>query len=98
MFDMIRQAQMLKEKMAEFKKELEGQSFTGTAGQGAVTVTMNGKHEVQKVVITPQAAAGNLETLQEMVQTAINNAGEQVNEKLKSAVGKMTGGLGLPGF
>lgn len=98
MFDMIRQAQMLKEKMAEFKKELEAQSFTGTAGNGAVTVTLNGKHEVQKVVITPQAASGDLGALQDLVQTAVNQAGEQVNEKLKSAVGKMTGGLGLPGF
>jgi DNA-binding YbaB/EbfC family protein len=99
MFDMLRQAQGLKEKMSQFQKELESQSFTGTAGGGAVTVTMNGKHQVQKVVIDPKAAAsGDVETLQNLVQAAANDAGQQVNTRLKEEVSKMTGGLGLPGM
>ncbi len=97
MFNLIRQAQAMKEKMAEFQKTLESQSFTGTAGGGAVSVTMNGKHEVQKVVIDPKAA-GDAEKLQDMIQTAVNQAGHEVNAKLKSEVSKMTGGLGLPGM
>ncbi|HTC20308.1 MAG TPA: YbaB/EbfC family nucleoid-associated protein [bacterium] len=99
MFDMLRQAQGLKEKMNQFQKELEAQSFTGTAGGGAVSVTMNGKHQVQKVVIDPKtAASGDVEMLQNLVQTAINEAGQQVNARLKEEVSKMTGGLGLPGM
>jgi DNA-binding YbaB/EbfC family protein len=99
MFDMLRQAQGLKEKMNQFQKELESQSFTGTAGGGAVSVTMNGKHQVQKVVIDPKtAASGDVEMLQNLVQTAVNEAGQQVNAKLKEEVSKMTGGLGLPGM
>jgi DNA-binding YbaB/EbfC family protein len=99
MFDMLRQAQGLKEKMSQFQKELESQAFTGTAGGGAVSVTMNGKHQVQKVVIDPKmAASGDLEMLQNLVQTAVNEAGQQVNAKLKEEVSKMTGGLGLPGM
>jgi len=99
MFDMLRQAQMLKEKMAQFQKELESQSFTGTSGDGKVTVTMNGKHQVQKVVIDPQtAASGNTEILADLVKTAANDAGRQVNDRLKDEVSKMTGGLGLPGM
>ena len=81
--------------MSEFQKELEAQSFTGASG--AVTVTLNGKHEVQKVVIDPQAPA-DLEKLQDMIQAAVNDAGRQVNAKLKAEIGKMTGGLGLPGM
>jgi DNA-binding YbaB/EbfC family protein len=99
MFDMLRQAQGLKEKMNQFQKELESQSFTGTAGGGAVSVTMNGKHQVQKVVIDPKtASSGDVEMLQNLVQTAINEAGQQVNARLKEEVSKMTGGLGLPGM
>ena len=98
MFNLIRQAQAMKEKMAEFQKSLESQSFTGTSGSGAVTVTMNGKHEVQKVVIDPKVASGDVEKLQDLVQTAINQAGHEVNAKLKAEVSKMTGGLGLPGM
>jgi DNA-binding YbaB/EbfC family protein len=95
MFDMIRQAQAMKAKLDEFKKELEAQSFTGSAGNGAITVVMNGKHEVQQVTLSPEAVQ-NAEKLQEQIREAVNHAGEQVNEKLKAAVGKMTGGLGLP--
>jgi DNA-binding protein YbaB len=61
-----------------------------------VTITMNGKHEVQKVVIDPAGAAP--EKLQEMIQAAVNDAGHQVNAKLKAEIGKMTGGLLPPGM
>jgi len=99
MFNLIRQAQVMKEKMAQFQQELESQSFIGTAGGGAVTVTVNGKHDVQKVVIDPKtAASGDVEMLQNLIQTAVNDAGHQVNAKLKAEVAKMTGGLGLPGL
>ena len=99
MFNLIRQAQAMKEKMAQFQEELERQSFTGTAGDGAVTVTVNGKHEVQKVMVDPKVvASGDLNMLQDLVQAAVNDAGRQVNAKLKAEVAKMTGGLGLPGL
>ena len=97
MLNMLRQAQMMKEKMGQFQKELESQSFTGTAGKGLVTVTVNGKHDVQKVVIDPKAAT-DTEKLQELVKEAINDAGHQVNAKLKAEVSKMTGGMGIPGL
>jgi DNA-binding YbaB/EbfC family protein len=95
MLNLLRQAQMMKEKMNQFQKELESQSFTGTAGKGLVTVTVNGKHDVQKVVINPQASV-ETEKLQELIKEAVNDAGRQVNAKLKMDVSKMTGGLGLP--
>jgi hypothetical protein len=99
MFDMIRQAQALKEKMAQLQKELEAQSFTGTAGGGAVTVTVNGKHQTQQVVIDPKlAASGDAQRIADLVKTAANEAGSQVNQKLKEEVSKMTGGLVPPGM
>lgn len=99
MFNLIRQAQAMKEKMAQFQSELESQSFTGTAGGGAVTVTLNGKHEVQKVVVDPKVvASGDIDMLQDLIQAAVNDAGHQVNAKLKAEISKMTGGLGLPGM
>jgi DNA-binding YbaB/EbfC family protein len=95
MFDMIRQAQAMKERLAEFKKELEAQSFTGVSGDGAVQVTVNGKHEVTSVTITPEAAK-DPQGLEISVREAVNQAGEQVNAKLKTEVSRLTGGLGLP--
>lgn len=98
MFNLLRQAQAMKEKMSQFQQELERQTFTGTAGNGAVTVTVNGKHAVQKVSIDPKLAAGGMEKLEDLIQAAVNDAGHQVNAKLKDEVAKMTGGLGLPGL
>jgi len=99
MFNLIRQAQVMKEKMSQFQEELEKQAFTGSAGKGAVTVVVNGKHMVQKVTIQPKTLqSGDVEGLQDMIQEAVNDAGQQVNAKLKEQVSKMTGGLGLPGL
>ncbi|HVM31839.1 MAG TPA: YbaB/EbfC family nucleoid-associated protein [bacterium] len=97
MFDMIRQAQALKEKMSQFQEELEKQTFTGEALGGAVTVVVNGKHAVQKITLKPEALkdGGKLEAA---LQEALNAAGTQVNARLKEQVSKMTGGLGLPGL
>jgi DNA-binding YbaB/EbfC family protein len=96
MLNLLRQAQQMKEKMSQFQKELESQSFTGTAGKGLVTVTVNGKHEVQKVTIDPKAT-GDTEKLQELIKEAVNDASGQVNAKLKTEISKMTGGI-LPGL
>jgi nucleoid-associated protein EbfC len=97
MFDMIRQAQAFKEKMSQFQEELEKQTFTGTAGNGAVTVLLNGKHAVQKVTLKPEALKDG-EKLEALIQEAVNDAGRQVNARLKEQVSKMTGGMGLPGI
>lgn len=87
----------MKEKMSKFKDEMEHQFFTSSAGNGTVTVTINGKHEIQKVVIDPKALSDG-DKLQEYLKTAINQAGDEVNKKLKEEVNKMTGGLGIPGL
>jgi DNA-binding YbaB/EbfC family protein len=97
MFDMIRQAQAFKEKMSQFQEELEKQTFTGTAGNGAVTVVLNGKHAVQKVSLKPETLKDG-EKLETLIQEAVNDAGQQVNARLKEQVSKMTGGMGLPGL
>ena len=97
MLNLLRQAQAMKQKMNDFQKELESQSFVGTAGKGTVTITLNGKHDVLDIKLSPEATT-DVEKLQELLKEAINAAGHQVNDKLKSEVGKITGGLGLPGL
>jgi DNA-binding YbaB/EbfC family protein len=99
MLNLFRQAQLMKEKMAEFQKEMETQEFEGSAGGNAVIVILNGKHEVQKITISPRLiAGGNQEQMENLVKIAVNNAGRLVNEKVKEEVNRMTGGLGIPGL
>ncbi len=89
----------MKEKMATFQKEMETQEFEGSAGGNAVNVIVNGKHEVQSITISSKLiASGNQEQIENLVKTAINNAGQEVNNKVKEEVNRMTGGLGIPGL
>lgn len=99
LMDLMRQAQALKARVAEMQKELEAAEFTGSAGGGAVVVVVNGRHEVKSVVIRPEAAdSGKVEKLQDLVRSAVNDALRQADKRIKKEVGKMTGGLGLPGL
>ena len=99
MFEMLRQAHAMKEKMKNLQEELERQTFSASAGDGAVTVVLNGKHEVQKITLDPKVLqSGDAGMLQDFIQKAVNEAGRQVKEKLKSEVSKLTGGLDIPGL
>jgi DNA-binding YbaB/EbfC family protein len=98
MFDMIKQAQALQSKMKAFQEDLESAEFSGSAGGGAVTVVVNGKHEVRKVAISPEAVTSGHEMLQDLVKAAVNDASRKANEYTKDGMGRMTGGMSLPGL
>ncbi len=99
MIEMLRQAQALQAKIKDFQAELEKQEFTGAAGGGAVTVVLNGKHEMKRITISPEALkAGDAAKVQDLVRDAVNEAGRQVNDKLKSEMGRISGGLLPPGM
>jgi DNA-binding YbaB/EbfC family protein len=87
-----KQAQGLQEKMQQTVVE-------ASSGGGTVTVTMNGRKQVLKVHIDPEAVkAGDVEMLQDLVAAAVNAAGQKVDEAVQSTVGGMLGGMGIPGL
>jgi len=95
--EMLRQAQALQSKVKALQEELAALEFTATAG--AVTVVVNGKHELKQVNIKPEAlSSGDPAMLPDLLKVAINEAGRQVNDRLKSEMGRMTGGLLPPGL
>ena len=98
MMDMLKQAQALQSKMKDFQDELEKTEFLGSAGGGAVTVSVNGKHEVKKVTITSEAFASGSDKMQDFVKAAVNDASRQANDHLKEGMGRISGGLSLPGL
>lgn len=98
MNNLMKQAQRMQRQMEAQQKELEAKEFTGTAGGGAVTVTMSGKKVVTKVHIDPAACdPDDAETLEEMVMAAINNASEQIDAAGSGGLGSLAGGLGQLG-
>lgn len=95
MNNLMKQAQRMQRQMEEQQKELEEKEFTGTAGGGAVSVSMSGKKAVTKVQIDPDACdPEDVETLEDLVMAAVNEALRQVDEANAEVMGKLTGGLG----
>ena len=95
MNNLMKQAQRMQRQMEESAKELETKEFTAAAGGGAVKVTVTGKMEVTKVEISLEAVdPEDVETLEDLVMAAVNEAIKQANEASQSAMGKFTGGLG----
>ena len=96
---MMRQVQKMQEALKAKTEELEGCEFTGTASGEMVSVTMTGKHQVTAVKIKPEAVdPDDIEMLEDLVAAAVNDAIRQVDETTESEMGKITGGLNIPGL
>jgi hypothetical protein len=95
----MRQVQQIQQKMMKMQEELEATQFTGTAGGGAVTITMSGKWEIIAVKIDPEAfSADDIEELEVMVKAAAKDAFDKVTEAQQKLVSSATGGLRIPGM
>ena len=91
----MQQAQKMQENLQQAQAELGKLEVTGEAGGGMVKVTLNGRHEVQKVAID-RDAGDDLEMLEDLVAAAINDAVNRVREANQEKMASMTGGLPIP--
>ncbi|MEE1114436.1 MAG: YbaB/EbfC family nucleoid-associated protein [Eubacterium sp.] len=99
MNNLLKQAQRMQRQMEEQQKEMEEKDFTSAAGGGAIEVTVNGKKELTKVKIDPEAVdPEDVEMLEDLIVAAVNEAMKQVDEAQASMMGKMTGGMGMGGL
>ncbi len=95
MNNLMKQAQRMQRQMEEGVKELESKEFTASAGGGAVQVTVSGKKELKSIKISPEAVdPEDVETLEDLVVAAVNEAMKNAEEASNAAMGKFTGGLG----
>lgn len=96
---MLKQLQQMQNKMARAQEELANETVTATAGGGAVTVEMNGHHEVVSVKLDPAAVdPDDVEMLQDMVLAAFNDALEKAQDLAQKKMSAITGGLNIPGM
>ena len=97
--NVVKQAQLMQEKMENVQAEVEAKTVEATAGGGAVTVVMSGKKEVQSVKIKPEAVdPDDVETLEDLITVAVNDAVKKADELMESAMGEITGGINIPGL
>ena len=99
MQQLARQAQKLQQQMTEKQAELEAREFEASAGGGMVTAKVTGKKQLVALEIKPEAVdPDDVELLQDMGVAAINEALRQADETVEREMGKLTGGLGIPGL
>ena len=98
MNNLMKQAQMLQKKMEEAQKEAETEEFEASAGGGAVSVRVNGKKEVLEIKIKPEVVdEDDVEMLEDLVLSAVNEALRKAEEETSSKMSKLTGGMNMPG-
>jgi DNA-binding YbaB/EbfC family protein len=94
-----RMQQEMQRRLAKMQEELESSQFTGTAGGGAVTITMSGKFEITAVKIDPEAFnAEDIAELEVMVLAAAKDAHQKADEAQQKMTGSLTGGINIPGL
>ncbi len=99
MGEMMKQAQQLQEKLGKVQEELASKVVTGSAGAGMVTTTVNGRSElvglaIEKEVINPE----DPKMLEDLVLAAVNDGLKKAKDLGKGELGKLTGGLSIPGL
>jgi DNA-binding YbaB/EbfC family protein len=99
MSDLMKQAQQFQERMAAVQNDLGGKQVTGSAGAGMVTATVNGKGELLDLVIEQALVQPeNARMLQDLVIAAVNDGLTKAKELAKTEMGRLTGGLNIPGL
>ncbi len=96
---MMKQVQKMQEDMANLQADIEDREFTASAGGGIVEVTFNGKHEMKKITIDPEAVdPQDIEMLEDFITIAVNEAIRNIDETTSREMGAITGGLNIPGL
>lgn len=96
---LMKQAQQMQQKMATLQKELEARELETSSGGGMIKVKVNGKQEVLAISINPGCVdPSDVETLEELVLTGVNQAIKESQDMVSNAMSKVTGGLSIPGL
>lgn len=98
MNNLMKQAQKLQQEMAAKQKELMEKEYTATAGGGVVTAVVK-EQSLLSLKIDPEAVdPDDVEMLEDLVIAAVNEALKKAADESAETMGKLTGGMGLPGM
>ncbi|MFD3155313.1 YbaB/EbfC family nucleoid-associated protein [Haloimpatiens sp. FM7330] len=99
MNNLIKQAQKFQKQMEDMQKELENKQFRATVGGGAVTAVANGRKQITNIQIKPEVVdPDDVEMLQDLIISACNEALKKSEDATANQMGKLTGGMNLPGM
>ncbi|HXL03496.1 MAG: YbaB/EbfC family nucleoid-associated protein [Firmicutes bacterium] len=96
---MLKQVQKMQADLARIQEELKEKTMEGTAGGGVVRVTINGHQEILAIKIAPEVVdPDDVEMLQDLIIAAVNDALRKCQDMASKEMGKVTGGLNIPGL
>lgn len=96
---MAKRLQEMQEKMQAKTQELNETEFSSSSGGGMVQAVLSGEKKILRLAIKPEAAdPDDVEMLQDLIISAVNEAMRQVDEKSEEEMNKITGGLSIPGI
>jgi DNA-binding YbaB/EbfC family protein len=96
---MIKQAQKMQEQMAEKQEELAAREFRSTVGGGMVEVVMTGDKQLSQILLKPEVVdPEDIDMLQDLIVAGVNEALRIVEETTSEEMGKLTGGINMPGM
>lgn len=99
MGNMMKQAQQMQRKMEEVQKELESREVEASAGGGMVSVRVSGKQQLLGISIEPDAVdPQDVDMLQDLIMVAVNEGVRKSQEMVQGEMGKLTGGMNIPGL
>lgn len=96
MAGLMKQAQMMQEKMQKMQEELANAEVTGEAGAGMVSVVMTGRHDVRRVSIDDSLLEEDKEILEDLIAAAVNDAVRKIEKNSQDRMASMTAGLQMP--
>jgi DNA-binding YbaB/EbfC family protein len=99
MGNMMKEAQKLQARMLKMQEELAEKTVESAVGGGMIKVVANGRNQVvairiEKEVVNPE----DVEMLQDLILAAVNDALTKSQEMVATQMGKLTGGLNIPGL
>ena len=98
MNDILRQAQVMQNKLAKLQNELNERTYEASSGGGMVKAVVSGKQELRGLTIDPKSLeGGDVEMLQDLIMAAVNEAGRIARETLDREMSAISGGIRLPG-
>lgn len=99
MNNILKQAQKLQKQMEEVKEEISKKTVEVTTGGGAVKAVANGDKHIVEIKIKPEVVdPEDVEMLEDLVLAAVNEAIKKADEMMSSEMGKITGGMNIPGM
>ena len=93
---LMKQAQQMQADMKKAQEEMASITVTGESGAGSVRVTMNCKHQVERVEIDDSLIGDDKDMLEDLVVAAFNDAQRKVEETVQEKFSGLAGGLNLP--